>query len=135
MALGLLFDTSVLICHLRGEDLGCTDYVGRVATADIDGFLSLLTVSELYAGEKVGEREEGVINQLLQPFQLVSPDTEVAALAGRLVRQWRRSHGLGLVDALIGATALTLEVPVVTLNVRHFQCIPGLVVLDPTHDS
>ncbi len=135
MALGLLFDTSVFICHLRGEDPRCTDYVERVGTAELSGFASLLTVSELYAGEKVGEREEQVIDQLLLPFQLVSPDSEVAAMAGRFVRQWRRSHGLGLVDALIGATALAIEVPVLTLNTKHFKCISGLVVMDPTRDS
>ena len=134
MAVGLLFDTSVFICHLRGENARCTDYVGRVASAELAGFASALTVSELFAGEKVGDREEGVISQLLFPFQLVAPDVEVAAVAGRLVRQWRRAHGLGLIDALIGATALVLQVPVLTLNVKHFQSIPSLVVIDPTRD-
>lgn len=132
MAVGLLFDTSVFICHLRSEDHHCTEYMGRVASGELHGYVSVLTVSELYAGEKVGEREESVVDQLLVPFQLVSPSRDVAALAGRLVRQWRRSHGLGLADALIGATALSLQAPVLTLNTKHFRCIPGLLVITPT---
>lgn len=80
-------------------------------------------------------REEFVIGQLGMPFPLVAPSSDVAALAGRLVGQWRRSHGLGLVDALIGATALSLEIPVLTLNTKRFQRIPGLLVITPTADS
>ena len=135
MAIGLLFDTSVLICHLRDEDRRCTEYMDRVASGALDGYASVLTLAELYAGERVGGSEEFVIDQLVLPFQLVAPSSDVAALAGRLVRQWRRSHGLGLVDALIGATALSLEIPVLTLNTKRFQRIPGLLVITPTADS
>lgn len=131
MAVGLLFDTSVLVCHLRGEDPRCTEYMGQVASGALDGYASVLTLAELYAAERVGRSEELVIDQLLAPFQLVPSSSEVAALAGRLARQWRRSHGLGLVDALIGATALSLEIPVLTLNTKPFHCIPGLLVITP----
>ena len=73
-----------------------------------------------------------MVDQLLFPFQLVSPSSDVAALAGRLVRQCRGSHGLGLGDAMIGATALSLPAPVLTLNTKHFRCIPRLLVVTPT---
>lgn len=132
MAIGLLFDTSVFICHLRGENQGCTEYLERVASGELQGYASVLTIAELYAGEKVGQREESVIDQLLFAFQLVPPSSDVATLAGRLVRQWRHSHGLALADALIGATALSLPAPVLTLDTTHFRCIPGLVAVTPT---
>ncbi len=35
-------------------------------------------------------------------------------------------------DALIAATALTEEVPVVPLHAKHFRFIPGLVTMNPS---
>ena len=55
---------------------------------------------------------------------------EVAELAGRIEgEQAARGVSIALEDLLIGATALRLGFGVVTLNVRHFQAIPGLSVL------
>lgn len=46
-------------------------------------------------------------------------------------RRLHLSHGLGLVDALIAATALSLGVPLCTFNVRHFRPISGLTIEQP----
>ncbi len=127
----LLFDTSVFICHLRGEDNRCTDYLQQVASGTLDGMISIVTVAELYAGEKITENDEAILDSLMIPFQVIDVDTEISMHAGRLVRQWRRSHGMGLIDALIAATALTEEIPVLTLNAKHFSFIPGLVMINP----
>ena len=47
------------------------------------------------------------------------------------IRRLHLSHGLGLADALIGATALSLGVPLCTFNVRHFRHVPGLTTEQP----
>lgn len=127
----LLFDTSVFICHLRGEDDHCTDYVQQVASGALGGIISVLTATELYAGELLTEDGERIVDSLILPFQAIDVGLDVAVQAGRLVRRWRRTHGIGVVDALIAATALVEEVPVLTLNWKHFNFIPGLVVLNP----
>ena len=55
---------------------------------------------------------------------------EVAELAGRIEgEQAARGVSITLEDLLIGATALHVGFGVVTLNIRHFQAIPGLSVL------
>ncbi len=127
----LLFDTSVFICHLRGEHPRCTDYVQQVASAALIGIVSVLSIAELYAGEKLSEEGERIVDSLIEPFQIIDVGSDISLLAGRLVRQWRRSHGIGVIDAVIAATALVEEVPVLTLNAKHFNFIPGLVVLNP----
>ncbi|URI08375.1 hypothetical protein MW290_05745 [Aquincola tertiaricarbonis] len=38
------------------------------------------------------------------------------------------SHGLQMGDALIAATALEHQVPVLTGNVKHFAAIPSLLL-------
>lgn len=55
---------------------------------------------------------------------------EVAQLAGKIEGE-RASQGVSIAfeDLLIGSTALHLGYAVATLNVRHFQLIPGLSVV------
>ena len=55
---------------------------------------------------------------------------EVARLAGRIHgEQMGQGISIDFPDLIIGATALHLGFDVVTLNVRHFQQIPGLQVV------
>ena len=55
---------------------------------------------------------------------------ETAMLAGKLDGE-QRSKGviIPFSDLLIGATALSLGFSVLTANLRHFQKIPGLTVV------
>ena len=41
------------------------------------------------------------------------------------------SHGLGIPDALVAATAIHHQLVLYTRNVRHFQMIPDLKVVPP----
>ena len=129
--ISLLFDTSVFICYLRGEDERCAEYIHGVATRSLQGVVSVITITELYAGEKLTANEEKLIDQLLKPFVVIDVDSEISEQAGRIVRKWRRSYGIGLMDALIATTALREEVPVLTLNTKHFRFIPELVTINP----
>jgi tRNA(fMet)-specific endonuclease VapC len=55
---------------------------------------------------------------------------QVAQLAGRVEgEQAARGVSIAFEDLLIGATALHLGYGLATLNVRHFQLIPGLSVV------
>jgi predicted nucleic acid-binding protein len=127
----LLFNTSVFICHLRGEDPRCSDYMQQVASGTLGGLVSVLTLTELYAGEQLSDDDERILDALILPFQAIDVDADISVQAGRLVRRWRRSHGIGVVDLLIAATALVEEVPILTLNAKRFYFIPGLVVVNP----
>jgi len=68
--------------------------------------------------------------QVFAREKIVHPLTlEIAQLAGRIEgEQAARGNALALQDLLIGATALHIGFDVATINVRHFQAIPGLTV-------
>ncbi|MCQ3975644.1 MAG: type II toxin-antitoxin system VapC family toxin, partial [Anaerolineae bacterium] len=53
----------------------------------------------------------------------------ISDVAVDLLRRYRLSHGLLIADALIAATALSLDTPLVTKNQRDCRFIAGLRLL------
>jgi predicted nucleic acid-binding protein len=45
--------------------------------------------------------------------------------------RYHLSHSAGLLDVLIGQTAVALKVPLCTFNQRHYQFIPELQTTQP----
>jgi predicted nucleic acid-binding protein len=135
--LGLIIDTSVLVESERRRE-GVEDILRRLwaAYGATDIALSAITAVELthgiYRARSDADRDrrrvfvEGVFHDLLvHPLTL-----GIAQLAGQIEgEQAVKGVSVALEDLLIGATALHLGFDVVTLNLRHFQLIPGLNVL------
>ncbi|HVB09085.1 MAG TPA: type II toxin-antitoxin system VapC family toxin [Bacillota bacterium] len=123
----LLVDSSIVIGHLRGEET-CAAALKAYLRAGADLAVSAVTWTEVLAGERQDAQAESIALALLESFTTEPVTAAIATAAGRLVRAWRRSHGLRLPDAVIAATALELDCPLVTLDQRHFACVPGLVI-------
>jgi len=45
--------------------------------------------------------------------------------------RYHLSHNAGLLDVLIGQTAVALEVPLYTFNHKHYRFIPGVQTVQP----
>ena len=71
--------------------------------------------------------EEVATFTLLEEMESHPLTTDIVELAATLFRRWRPSHGTGVNDALLAATALIHGGRIVTQNVRHFP-MPGLIV-------
>jgi hypothetical protein len=122
MVAKLLIDTDVLIDYLRGYSKA-VHYLENVRDSLL---LSSITVAELYAGIK-NEEEENALTPFLQLFQIISVDEKIAAMGGYLRRDYGKSHGTGLADALIAATALSHKARLITLNTRHYPMVDNAV--------
>jgi tRNA(fMet)-specific endonuclease VapC len=135
--MGVILDSSVLIAGERRRDsvweiLERVEAVcGKTAAA-----LSAVTAVELTHGiyraktDADRKRRETFVEELFQAVAAHSLTLEVARLAGRIHgEQMGQGVSIDFLDLLIGATALHLGFAVVTLNVRHFQMIPGLSVV------
>ena len=59
-------------------------------------------------------------------FPVVPLSGETAKLAGLYKRDYAKSHGLGLADAILAATADRENADLATLNVRHYPMFKGL---------
>jgi len=86
-----------------------------------------MTVAELYAGVR-GEREQHRLEQFLLAFQVLPVSQEVGRIGGLFRRNYGPTHGTGLVDALIGATAQLYRATLVTFNARHYPMLNGIQV-------
>src|SRR4051812_12730 len=95
----LLLDTDVLIDYLRERP----ESVQFVETLESRAVLSVITVAELYAGVRDGQ-ERAELESFVQRSVLIDLDEQICTAAGLLLRQYRKSHGVGLADALIAAT-------------------------------
>ncbi len=105
-----LFDTGCLIDIYRGRSR-IKPYFDYILNGDITPYLSVITEAELWRGLRVGELERH--EALLSQFTILPLRSNAARLAGEWMQQYR-STGLGWMDALITATAVTANAPVLT---------------------
>jgi predicted nucleic acid-binding protein len=120
-----LFDTDVLIDHLRGVDLA-TQYIEQVMHQSTI-YLSSITIAELFSGVREGQ-ERLQLNKFLSLFNTVAIDHPIAILGGLFRRDYHKSHGVGLADAIIAASAQQVNATLVTLNKKHFPMISSILV-------
>jgi len=117
----LLLDTDVLIDFLRGQPQA----VQLMEDTDCEFHVSAVSVAELYVGVRDG-REREVLDQLMGLLRTIEISTEIAQQAGLWRREYGKSHGTGILDALIAACADALQIPLATLNVKHFPMLPNI---------
>lgn len=112
----LLFDTNLLIDFLRGAPRAKALFE---ASLEHTLMISVITISELYAGVREEERE--TMNDLLSIFEIMPLDRQIAQLAGEIKNSFGNTHGIGLADAMIAATAKEASATLYTLNAKHFR--------------
>jgi len=93
----------------------------RLATAT---YLTLLARAQ-------NESEVRRVQKFVEPFAVLSLGPMASSRAVELVITHGARDGLAPLDALIAATALAHEIPLVTLNSAPFQNVMGLQVVRP----
>jgi predicted nucleic acid-binding protein len=90
-----------------------------------DSQLSAVVIAEVSAGAR-HDRERENLDGSLAAFRVVPVTAEIAREGGLLRSRFGKSHGVGLADALLAATALHEHAELATLNVKHYPMIKGL---------
>lgn len=135
--MGLILDSSVVIA---GERQGHTvrQILEQFETGygEVEIGLSVGTMVELTHGirraklEERRQRREAFVDELIRDVPVYPVTVETAKLAGRIEgEQAEQGVNIPFEDLLIAATALQLGFGVVTGNIRHFQQIPELTVV------
>lgn len=119
----MLVDTDVLIDFLRG----LPPAQAFVSNLPDQTYVSAITVAELHVGIRDG-KERAVLTEFLDTLETITLNAELAAEGGLLRRDFGKSHGVGLNDALIAATAIKNRLQLVTLNEKHYPMVKNLLV-------
>lgn len=128
MSKPILVDTDVLIDFLRGHEQAVS-FVNLESDRII---LSSIVVAELYAGVRGGEgdAEQTTLEGFLSLFRVVHVTAAIARLGGLYKRDYGKSHGISLADAVVAATATLENAELKTLNVKHY---PMFNALEPAY--
>jgi len=131
----ICLDTNIVISILNGRVPSLRHRVEEQARAGNNVALPVLVIFEMRYGIE-GSNQRALSEQLLQRFLglgiVVLPfDAEDAAHAGD-IRAHLESKGtqIGPYDYLIAAQARRRGAALVTLNVREFSRVPGLLAVD-----
>jgi len=112
-----LLDSDVIIEWLRHNDV-VTDWIAAHDAAGSYLACSVVSVAEIYAGLRVNE--EHIIGDILTILACVEVDENTARKAGHYRRQFGRSHGVELADALIAASAHRSGLTLCSFNLKHY---------------
>ena len=116
--MNILVDSDVLIEISRERD---KDILSRwTALADSDNAIlcSPISSAELWAG--AWPREHEALTNLLRALVCAPIDCQTGRQAGDYLRQYRKSHGLQISDALIAAAAVLNCAELWTRNRKHY---------------
>jgi len=119
----VVIDTDILIDASRdvNEALNCLDQIARGAALAV----SVITEMELI----VGCRNKTELRRFLNRFRVLSLSERISDVAAGLLRRYRLSHGLLIADALIAATAIVVDSPLVSKNQGDYLFIADLTLL------
>jgi toxin FitB len=109
----MMIDSDIVIDHLRGVR----------PLPDTPLAYSVITRCELFAGRD----DPAILNKVLAPLEELALTPAIAERGGDL----RRETKVATPDALIAATALAHDLPLMTRNARHFGRIPDLELRAP----
>ncbi len=124
-----MLDTSVAI-HVRDLD---PEIISRLGDLEAAPVISVVTLVELEGGvgrnPKLAGKRRALLDAMLETIEVLDFGSDQAKSYGRIVDTIGYVRGR-LLDRMIGAHALSLRLPLVTLNARDFRDIPSLVLED-----
>jgi predicted nucleic acid-binding protein len=111
----ILIDTNIILYLLKGNDTLEEMLQGK------DPYLSFITELELIGFPDISVKEEKQINDLMNDCLVVSLNDNIK----KEYIELRKKYHLKLADAIIAATAITLNIPLITSD-KQFAIVKEL---------
>ncbi len=122
----VLIDTSIIIDYLRKKNKKKSQFYKSVGNYTL--FVSTITLFELFAGAK-DERKRQDIDNIMEYVKILPFTKNTAKKSGEIHQSLKNKNKLiEIKDLFIAATALSHNLPLMTLNVKHFDRIEDLNV-------
>lgn len=122
----VVVDADVMIEVLRKNPV-----VASYLRNDIGAFniaLSAITIAEIQQG---ATNKENLlqINRLLKQYIILPIDHHISNIFSSLVQKYVLSHNTDIGDTFVAATALHYQLPLLTINYKHYKHIPSLQLI------
>lgn len=114
----LILDTNAIISHLNGS---------KKLEAILEGcsiFISSITYTELFSFAKLTEADISFLKAYIAELQIVHTNNFICDTAAEI----RRNNKIKLPDALVAATSIYLDVPIITFD-TDFEKIENIRIL------
>lgn len=132
----LMLDTNICIALIKQKPAGVLKRFNDFQVGDI--CISSVTLAELRYGvakSQFQEKNQAALDDFILPLEIAVFDESAASYYGALRASLeRKGTPIGAMDLMIGAHALSQNLTIVTNNVREFNRIPNLVVVDWFND-
>ena len=118
----VLIDTDVFVRIFRG------DASLKQKVDALDAGVSAIVYLELLQGA-LNKRQARDTEAYLARFALLHLTPSISARAIDIVRSYSQTSGLRLADALIAATCLEENLPLLSFNIKDFRQVQGLTLM------
>ena len=123
-----LLDTNICIYIIKQKPLEVFHKFNTYQVGDIG--ISSITVAELEFGVQKSQypaKNQQALAQFLLPLEIVNFDHAAATIYGDIrARLEKQGTPIGSLDTLIAAHALSLQVILITNNIKEFSRVPNL---------
>lgn len=128
----VMLDTNICIDLIRDRPPSLLERFSSHAVRDIG--ISVITLAELEYGVSKSSRpakNREALEQFVSPLEVAAFERPATAAYGRLrAALEKKGQLIGSMDLLIAAHAVSLDVRLITHNVREFARVPGLKTED-----
>lgn len=123
----ILIDSDIIIDLWRKRQ-AALDWIAQIGQQEIavPGFVAF----ELLQGCR-NASEQQTAERLLGGFRKAWPTVTSLQDSYQTYRQIHLSNAIGIIDVMIGHTAIQFGVPLHTFNQKHFSAIPNVVTVQP----
>ncbi len=118
----MVLDTNILIYAAKPDGASLHRWLDQP-----EAVISVVSRIEAFGFKGISAQEIASLQRLLQTL----PEAALAEPVVQRAISLRQQRKMGLADAIIAATALIHDLPLVTRNTADFKSIPGLRLIDP----
>ena len=119
----VILDTNILIEILKNNK----DTIKIVEQFSLH-YISEITKMELFYGA-FNKQELNKLNKFISLFELVPINESISNIVSKLIYTYAKSHNLTIPDAIIASTAIELNLPLFTYNIKDFHFIDDIKIL------
>ena len=117
----IVLDTNILIEILKDNQ----STIEKLQSFNVPLAISSITVMELFYGA-LNKAEVKKLEKFVALFEIIDINEVISRQSTTLIKTYAKSHNLNIPDSLIGSTALVLDAPLFTYNLKDFRFIDGL---------